>query len=164
MKIRLEELSPEAFMPFGQVVEQPPRACDAAGPGWKWWGENLLLAGIEESYAIGYLDLQPVSLCFDWAERHMQTDELVIPLGGDCAVYVAPPHYLEEPDRLPARETFRAFRVPVGKAVLFGKGVWHGAPLAIERATKAMVLLLHGTGQRDARVVRFAQQPVEIER
>ncbi len=164
MRLKLEELSSEVFTPFGQVVEQPYRPADASGPGWTWWGENMLMAGSEQNYAIGYLDLQPVSLCFDWAERHMASDELVIPLGGDCVIYVAPPDHLEDPDRLPAWETFRAFRVPLGKAVLLGKGVWHGAPLAIGQATKAMVLLLHGTGQRDAHVARFAEQPVEIER
>lgn len=164
MKLKLEELSSSAFASFGQVVEQPQRPSDATGPGWTWWGENLLMAGTDRSYAVGYLDLQPAPLCFDWAERHMCTDEMIIPLGGDCIVYVAPADYPAEPDRLPPMESFRAFRVPVGKAVLLGKGVWHGAPLALERPAQAMVLLLHETAPRDAFVVRFAGQPVEIER
>ena len=164
MKLKLEELSAEGFIPFGQVVEQPHRPADAEGAGWTWWGENLLLAGTGENYAIGYLDLEPAPLCFDWAERHLDSDELVIPLGGDCVVYVAPPDYLDEPGRLPSWDRFQAFRVPSGKAVLLGKGVWHGAPLALGHPAKALVLLLHSTGQRDAHVVHFAEQPVEIER
>jgi ureidoglycolate lyase len=164
MKLKLEELTAEAFAPFGQVIERPARPTDATGPGWKWWGENLLMSGGERSYAVGYLALDPALLCFDWAERHMHTHELVIPLGGDCMVYAGPADFRSEPDRMPPLESFRAFRVRVGQAVLFGKGVWHGAPLALEHATQAIVLLLHDTGNVDSHVVRFEDTPVQVER
>lgn len=162
MKVKLEELSPESFAAFGQVIEQPPRPNDASGPGWRWWGENLLMAGGERNYAVGYLALEPTALCFDWAERHMHTDELVIPLAGDCMVYAAPSGFPAELGRMPPLESFRAFRVRLGQAVLFGKGVWHGAPLALDRATQAIVLLLHGTGQQDAHIIRFTDRAIEV--
>ncbi len=164
MKLKLEELSAAAFARFGQVIEQPKRSNDAEGPGWKWWGENLTMAGGVQNYAIGYLDLRPADLKFDWAERHMCSDELVIPLGGDCVVYAGPPKHPGRPQHLPELETFRVFRVGVGQGVLFDKGVWHGAPLALDRPTQALVLLLHGTGHQDAYVVRFGDRAVEIER
>ncbi len=164
MKLKIEELTPEKFVPFGEVITQPTRAKDASGPGWTWWGQDHLLAGGDRNYVIGYLDLQPAPLCFDWAERHMHSDELLIPMGEDCLVYVGPPEYPDEPDRLPSLESFRVFRLRTGQGVLLGKGVWHGAPLAIDAHLNVAVLLLKDTGTVDGHVVRFEDTPVQIER
>ncbi len=164
MNLKIEDLTPDAFAPFGEVITQPTRAKDASGPGWTWWGQNHLLAGGERNYAIGYLDLQPAELSFDWAERHMHSDELLIPMGEDCLVYVGPPDYPDEPDHLPDLERFRVFRLRKGQGVLLGKGVWHGAPMAIDQPLNVTVLLLKDTGAVDGYVVRFEDTPVQIER
>jgi ureidoglycolate lyase len=145
------------------VIEQPGRTPDALGPGWQWWGEMLHLEGGDRPYAIGYLDLKPAPLQFDWAERHLQSDELLVPLGGDCLVYVAPADYPHEPERLPDFERFKVFRIRQGQAVLLGKGVWHGAPLSIDRPLNVLVVLLHNTGQQDGYVRRFEDRPIMIE-
>ncbi|RPI84856.1 MAG: hypothetical protein EHM41_12310 [Chloroflexi bacterium] len=162
MQLEIEELNAEAFSPFGKVIEKPERHQDAEGPGWKWWGENVLLEGEGRPYAVGYLYLEPAELVFDWAERHMLSDELVIPVGGDALVYVAPPDFPTEPGRLPSLQSFRVFRVREGQAALFGKGVWHGAPLAVDGPVKAIVLLLQHSGIQDGYVVRFEDTPLRI--
>lgn len=164
MKLKIENLTVEAFAPFGEVITQPERGQDAQGPGWTWWGENHVLAGSDRQYGIGYLDLQPAELSFNWAERHMHSDELLVPMGADCLVYVGPPDYPDEPDRLPQLERFRVFRLRQGQGVLLGKGVWHGAPMALDQPLNVTVLLLKGTGKNDGHVVRFEDTPVEIER
>ena len=164
MKLKIEDLTVQAFAPFGEVIMQPTHGQDAAGPGWRWWGENHILAGGDRNYAIGYLDLQPAELVFDCAERHMHSDELLIPMGGDCLIYVGPPDDPEEPDRLPPLERFRVFRLRSGHGVLLGKGVWHGAPLALDKPLNVAVLLLKDTGKVDGHVVRFEETPVQIER
>jgi ureidoglycolate lyase len=164
MKLKIEDLTVESFAPFGEVIAQPARGQDAQGPGWMWWGENHLMAGGDRKYAIGYLDLQPAELSFDWAERHMHSDELLIPMGGDCLVYVGPPDHPDEPTHLPSLERFRVFRLHQGQGVLLGKGVWHGAPLALDKPLNVTVLLLKDTGQVDGHVVKFDETPVQIER
>ncbi len=164
MKLTISELIPAAFAPFGKVIEQPVRVCDAQGPGWQYWGETALLPGDERSYGIGYLDLQPAELRFDWAERHMRSVELLVPTGGDCLVYVAPPDTPDEPGRLPPLEAFRVFRLRQDQAALLERGVWHGAPLAIDRGVRVVVLLLEKSGQVDCSLVRFTDTPVEIDR
>ena len=164
MKLKIEDLTAEAFAPFGEVITQPDRGQDAHGPGWTWWGENHVLAGGDRKYGIGYLDLQPTELSFNWAERHMHSDELLIPMGDDCLVYVGPPDYPDEPDRLPPLERFRVFRLRPGQGVLLGKGVWHGAPMALDKPLHVTVLLLKDTGKADGHVVRFVETPVQIER
>ena len=164
MKLKIEDLTVESFSPFGEVIKQPARPQDAQGPGWTWWGENHVMAGGDRSYAIGYLDLQPADLSFNWAERHMYSDELLIPMGGDCLVYVGPPDYPEESMHLPDLERFHVFRLREGQGVLLGKGVWHGAPMALDKPLHVVVVLLKDTGKVDGHVVRFEDTPVQIER
>jgi ureidoglycolate lyase len=164
MKLKIEDLTVESFAPFGEVIMQPGRSQDAQGPGWSWWGENYVMSGGDRNYAIGYLDLQPAELSFNWAERHMHSDELLIPMGGECLVYVGPPDHSNEPMRLPSLDRFRVFRLQPGQGVLLGKGVWHGAPMALDKPLNVAVLLLKDTGKVDGHVVRFEETPVQIER
>lgn len=163
MMLKIEELTPQVFAPFGKVIEQPTRPVDAEGPGWKWWGENLVLGG-NRSYAIGYLDLQPAALSFNWAERHMHSDELILPTGGDCLIYVGPPDFPNDPTHLPALESFRVFRIRQGQGALVSERVWHGAPMAIDRSLNVVILLGYGSGREDAYVVKFETNPIWIDR
>jgi hypothetical protein len=109
IRLPIQELSQTAFAAFGQMVEQPARAADASGPGWDWWGEMLLLAADSRPYSIGYLNLRPADLRFDWAERHMRSAELLIPMSSDCLVYVGPPLTPHQPSRLPPLTRFQVF-------------------------------------------------------
>ena len=159
----VRELSAEAFEPYGRVLERPGRSEDAAGPGWTWWAETQVLESDGRRWGIGYLDLRPAERRFDWAERHMRTQETILPLGGTCLVYVAPPEHLDEPERIPPFERFEVFRVPPGSGVVMDPGVWHGAPLAADGPARAIVLILEGTGREDVTVVRFEGSPVLID-
>jgi ureidoglycolate lyase len=161
IRLPVEPLTAEAFAPFGRVVERPARPEDAAGPGWRWWAETAWLAGDGRPWGIGYLDLRPAEPQFDWAERHLRTQEAVFATSADLLVYVAPAEHPEDPARLPALDRFRVFRVPPGAGVVMDRAVWHGAPLA-EAPTRALVLILEGTGRHDVTMVRFPDGPVAI--
>jgi ureidoglycolate hydrolase len=113
-------------------------------------------------WGIGWLDLAPAALRFDWAERHFRTEEAIFATSSDLLIYVGPGEHLERPDRLCELEEFRVFRIPAGGGVVLNRGVWHGAPLALHPTT-AVVLILEGTGKRDVTVVRFHDTPVDIE-
>jgi ureidoglycolate hydrolase len=160
MQLDVEPLSPEAFAPYGRVIARPERGSDAEGPGWRWWAETALLSGDGRPVGVGYLDLTPDERRFDWAERHMRTQEAVLATSADLFLYVGPPEHPEDPDRLPPLERFRVFRIPAGGGVVMDRGVWHGAPFAVDHAAPAIVLILEGTGRTDVTVVRF--DPVEI--
>ena len=158
------ELTDDSFAPFGTVVRTPRRAHDAEGPGWRWWAETVVLADDGRPWSVGYLDLEPSPPPrFDWAERHLRSQEAIVPVSGGCLVYVAPPDHPEEPARLPPFEAFRVFRVPAGSGVVMHPAVWHGAPLAEGGPAKAIVLLLEGTGRDDVTLVRFDDTPMLIE-
>jgi ureidoglycolate lyase len=161
IRLPVEPLTAEAFAPYGRVVERPERPEDAAGPGWRWWAETAYLSGDGRPFGVGYLALWPADGTFDWAERHLRTQEAVFATSADLLVYVAPADHPEDPGRLPAPDRFRVFRVPPGSGVVMDRAVWHGAPLA-ESPTRALVLILEGTGRHDVTMVRFPGGPLGI--
>jgi ureidoglycolate hydrolase len=163
VRARVEKLTPQSFSPFGRVVRPPARDPDAEGPGWRWWAEIAALTGDGTIWGLGYLVLEPAALRFDWAEHHSHTQEAVIATSADLLIYVAPPGRGERASSSPDPSKFRVFRLPARTGVVLDRGVWHGAPLAIETRTAALVLLLEGTGHSDVTLSRFAQSPVEIE-
>jgi ureidoglycolate hydrolase len=137
------------------VVERPDRASDADGPGWRWWAETASLSATGDAYGVGFLELEPAPLRFDWAERHTRSPEMIVALAGDCLVYVAP----ADPQR-GAPGPFEVFRLRPGQGVILAPGVWHGAPLAADGPAAAMVLLRERTGVEDTAMVRFDAVPV----
>jgi ureidoglycolate lyase len=163
VRLRIAELTPQAFAPFGRVIQRPVRAVDGSGRGWQWWAETMLLATDGRPFGVGYLDLQPAALRFDWAERHFRTAEMLVPLSAACLVYAGPAEPGEPADRLPPLETFRVFRVSPGAGVVLNPGVWHGAPLAEGAATQVLCLILQHTGRDDVTLARFPGQAVAIE-
>jgi ureidoglycolate lyase len=163
VRLQIAELTPAAFAPFGRVIQRPGRTVDASGPGWQWWAETMLLATDGRPFGVGYLDLQPAALRFDWAERHISTPEMLVPLSSACLVYAGPAEPREPAGQLPPLDSFRVFRVRPGTGVVLNPGVWHGAPLAEGAATQVMCLILQHTGRDDVTLVRFPDQAVAIE-
>ena len=77
------ELSDDSFRPFGAVIRLPDRSRDADGPGWRWWAETVVLEDDGRRWSVGYLDLHPARPArFDWAERHLRSQEAIVPMTG----------------------------------------------------------------------------------
>lgn len=161
IQLPVQNLSGQSFTSFGTVITMPPQPSDAAGPGWHWWSDTALLPGGDPAYGVGYLSLDPSALRFDWAEQHMRSGEMIVPVGGDCLIYVGLP---QGPigQELPDLERFQVFRLQVGQAVILKPGIWHGAPFALNEPLSVIVLLLQNTGRGDTKVVRFSETPVTI--
>jgi ureidoglycolate hydrolase len=154
----LEQLTAEAFAPFGTVLMQPGVPAQAEGSGWQWWGEIAALPNNGRRWTFGVLSLEAVPLSIDWAERHLHSPEVVLASASDLAVYVAPSGSDE-----PSLSALRVFRVPAGAGVILNPGVWHGAPFTLDGRGSAFVLLLEGTGRDDVTVVRFPDTPVTVQ-
>lgn len=149
MNVSVRPLDPATFAPFGQVLSVTDRAPEGRGPGWQWWGGLTVLPRTERGFQVGTLHLEPTELRFTWAERHHHTPELLIPVGGPCAIHVAPP--LDHPQL----GDFQVFEVHPGQAALLGPGVWHGAPLARSSPAQVYVLLQAQSGELDTELLQF---------
>lgn len=156
MNLSVKDLTPDAFAPYGTVIEQPDVTPEASGPGWNWWSETTLLPHTDRGYGIGYLSLRAGPLRFDWAERHMHSPEVIVPLGDACLVYVG------RPEEAPDWERFEVFRIRQGQAVVLNEGVWHGAPLALNQDVNALVFLRKGAGAEDVHKESRLEGPVNI--
>jgi ureidoglycolate lyase len=151
MPLAVENPTAESFAPFGRFVAAPADEPDAVGDPWRWWAQTAVLDRGERPYAVGYLEVDAGRSGFDWAERHRESEEMVIPVAGELLLYAAAP----DPD------DFRVFRLRPGQAVVLGKGVWHGAPLAAGGPASAIVLLAERTGELDTDKVSFEELTVE---
>jgi len=160
MKLKVQPLNAEAFAPFGQVISAPDREPTARLEGMDYWAGVAELPDLGASYGVGYATQAVRPFAQTCAERHMRTPELLFAVGGDMVVAVGPPDHLDEPERLPPPEHFAAFRVPEGVGVIFGPGVWHWAPFAVERTIQLLVIYKAGTAEADGVVAEFAPEDV----
>jgi ureidoglycolate lyase len=157
--LRVSPLTPEAFAPYGRLIRMPSSPATASGPGWDWWGEVEPLEAGDRPYTLGFLSLRPAGMSFNWAERHMRSRELIVPMGGKCLIYVAVPSRPVDADR-PSPDGFSVFGLGPGEAVLLEKGIWHGAPLAVDRPLSVLIALLECTGAEDTQAVGLQELTV----
>ena len=162
MEISVQNLTEESFAPFGQIIEMPTTPPAITGPNWQWWPEIAVVTGDEGPYSAGYFTRDPGEFSFDWAERHMLSLEVLIPLTEACLVHVAPADFPEQPDHLANSASFQVFRVNLGQAVVLNFGVWHGAPFAVSQPISMAVFLRQHTGRDDTYVANFPDMPVKI--
>jgi ureidoglycolate lyase len=153
MRLRAQAITSEAFSPFGTVVARPARDPEASLPELDYWPDVARLPDFRGELSMGYASLRVVPMVQTAIERHLKAFELLVPIGGDIVVVVAPADFPDEPRRLPEVSRFKAFRAPADHAVLFDAGVWHYAPFAVDRPIGMFVLSRAGTASDDAYVV-----------
>jgi len=159
MRLKVQPISAKAFAPYGSVIAAPAAEPTSRPEGMEYWAGVAELPDLGVAYSVGYATQARRPFVQTMAERHMKTPELLMPVGGDMVVVAGPAEYLDEPTRLPAPERFVAFRVPEGQGVIFGPGVWHWAPFAVDAAIKLLVIYTAGTAAGDAIVVPL---PLEV--
>lgn len=161
IQLAVSTLTPRSFEPFGRVIAKPPEPPTATGEGWQWWSDVDQITVLSRPHGLGFLSLHPAELAFDWAERHGRTQELIVPLGGRCLIYVAAPTAADVSEA-PAPEDFQIFALGPDCAALLNIGVWHGAPLALNEPLSALVVLREGTGTQDTEVVKLAKTRIAL--
>jgi ureidoglycolate hydrolase len=164
MKLKVQPLTGGAFELYGQVIAAPKTEATAHLPGMDFWVGVAELPDLGAPYSVSYATQEKRAFIQRSAERHMQTPELLMPIGGDMIVVVGAPDYPEQPERLPSPERFAAFWVKEGQGVIFKPGVWHWAPFAVKEKIMLLVVYTAGTAQNDALVVDLPPEAVlEVE-
>lgn len=149
-KIKVEQLSKQAFAPFGTYY-------DMANPdGYALRGElHAFYPDRLTAYHDGQVAFSPITvkkpdvMKVTQVEYHTTTCEIIMPLSNDMILHVAPPSAGK-----PLPELTKAFIVPKNTLIKMNACVWHLAPLpANADSLTAMIILPECTYMNDCIVV-----------
>ena len=149
-KIKVEQLSKQAFAPFGTYY-------DMANPdGYALRGElHAFYPDRLTAYHDGQVAFSPITvkkpdvMKVTQVEYHTTTCEIIMPLSDDMILHVAPPSAGK-----PLPELTKAFIVPKNTLIKMNACVWHLAPLpANADSLTAMIILPECTYMNDCIVV-----------
>ena len=89
----------------------------------------------------------------DFTEFHKYTAEGILPLDGDCVIYVGKNYHGVTSAKL------LAFRVPKGTFVSLRAGVLHGKQIVFDQeAVHVLILLPEHTYENDCEIIRFSEE------
>jgi ureidoglycolate lyase len=150
----IKRLTPEAFRPFGDYAALiNPKATVIGKPPVEFYRDMLPLR-------LGTSSVASISVCrvgtrpavVDVTEFHDETEEGILPLDGDVLIHVA----AATPGEKPPVDRIEVFRVPQGTFVTLRRGVWHHAPLALDRqVVNVLIILPERTYKTDCTVVEL---------
>jgi ureidoglycolate lyase len=171
VKLTVEPLSEDAFSCFGVMLGKPYPA--EGGPAafsntaTDFWQEHLFDAGQDgevEILWVNYRNNEPSIAVF---EKHMLTEQAVVPLTGSIVQVVA----MSGRDGTPDLSTMRAFHIEPGQGVCMNSGIWHATRssgstclmLTRRSTTLALVAQLNALPHADETILHeFGKRPVCI--
>jgi ureidoglycolate hydrolase len=121
----VNELTPDRFAPFGEVVK-PARAAGQASPSKHPDNPKLVLSS--EHPRLWVMQLAHVGMAFSKMARHRRVTQCLGSLTGEeWFISVAPPGNLSDETR-PRTEEITAFRIPPGHLIKLHCATWHAGP------------------------------------
>lgn len=137
-------LTPEAFAPFGRVLNLMAGGDDGLvrtdGPGWQDCYTKTPLIGTNGSLGLTRSGGTPFDL--RQMERHTNTEEALFCLDAPIVLAVAPAGDRQQPESADVR----AFIIPKGVAVVLDAGTWHDACRGLDRPVAYYWMATVGTG------------------
>jgi ureidoglycolate lyase len=120
-QLRVERLTPQAFAPFGSLIDAQDRPPDFGGlSGTQLWGLDFEVDG---RLQLGFLRVPYQGLSCRVLEQHHGVTQAFIPVSGPPAVLaVAPP---TEPDAVPDPAEVRAFLLEGRSGYIMKRNTWH---------------------------------------
>ena len=154
--IRIEELSAEAFIPFGFYARlvNPDAERIGASPVEFYRDMVQLNLGGAGIASFSTCRVEPREMVVTVTECHTGTGEGILPLDRDILIHVGPANPPGAPIPL---DRFRVFRVPRGTMACLRPGVWHHAPFAVgDGPANVLIALPERTYANDCTVVELA--------
>lgn len=138
--LQAEEITPEAFHPFGQVIMAEGADHFTINEGTTERYHDL--AGIDVTSGGGrpllnIFRAQPRSLPIRLSvmERHPLGSQAFVPLSGNPYLVVVAPRGIT-----PSAANLKAFAVPGGIGVNYDRGVWHHPLIALDKTSDFLVI------------------------
>jgi ureidoglycolate lyase len=161
--VNVQELSVEAFLPFGTFVSHlDPGASKSSGRPVAFIPDMLQLnLGGHSIASFSTCRVEKREAVIGFSEYHTSCGEGIVPLDNDILIHVGPPTSARV--GLPV-DQIQVFRVPQGTAVSLRPGVWHGAPFAAtDQPSNVLIVLPERTYANDCVVVLHEEeQKIEI--
>lgn len=145
-RIRIEPLTPQAFAPFGQVIQTEGARHYPINAGMTERYHDLArveLGGVHPRPLISIFHGRPYALPLDLGlvERHPLGSQAFYPLSDNPWLVIV----AEDEAGIPAR--LRAFRPAPGQGVNIAMNTWHGVLTPLERESAFLVVDRGGEGE-----------------
>jgi len=122
----------ENFSEFGTVITKYNREYNEQKEDYKWWS-NLACFECDAAITLNMLEINYRKFELDRMERHLDTKEVMIPLGGnEILVPVAPKGELDE-------SRIRIFKISSQVGLVLNAGVYHFLPFALKKSADCMI-------------------------
>ncbi len=144
-RITIEPLTPEAFAPFGTVIDRAAVAPRPMNGGMARRFHDLAavdVAGPESRVVIGHVEADPYALPLrlSLVERHPLGAQAFVPLNAAPFLVVVCPDEAGKPGRP------RAFLTAPGQGVCYAIGTWHGVLTPLDEPQDFLVIDRGGPG------------------
>ncbi|WP_372876234.1 ureidoglycolate lyase [Pseudomonas sp.] len=143
--VPVEDLSAEAFAPFGWILGKPfpsdPTACAYSHPGSDFWHEHIFIPGNGGETEVLWVNYRNKTLQLNALEVHWLTQQAIVPLGGEILHVVCPG---VDGSRLPDLSRLKAFRIGDKQGICMAPGCWH-ASFVLEGQVTCLMLTRRST-------------------
>ncbi len=156
-KIKVEQLSLEAYKPFGSFANLINPTDDKLGtPPVEFFRDQLQIdVSPANSWSYSCCRVEQRPLVIDILEYHSACGEVVLPLDNDILLQVGPA--TANKNNIPL-DKMRVFYVPKGTAITIKPGVWHWGPFSSNnKPANILINLPERTYANDCVVVELVE-------
>ncbi|MGE8689214.1 MAG: ureidoglycolate lyase [Achromobacter sp.] len=137
--LEINDLTPEAFRAYGWMLGKPMPDGNGvplySNPATDFWQEHLFNTGAGGDAELLWVNYRSQSREIASLEKHLLTQQAIVPLTGEIIQVVA----RSAADGSPDLSTLAAFRVPQGQGVCMRPGCWHATRVADAEVTCLML-------------------------
>ncbi len=154
--LKIENLSVEAFLPFGFYAQHLNPGADKLGAPPVEFFRDMVQQDLGQATRVPFSTCRVESRApiIDVSEYHSHTGEAILPLDRDVLIHVGP----ATPGKDIPLDKLRVFRVPCGTMVVLRPGVWHHAPFTVDgEPANVLIVLPERTYANDCVVVELPE-------
>lgn len=135
----VNDLTPQAFSAYGWMLGKPMPDGNGvplfSNPATDFWQEHLFNTGAGGDAELLWVNYRSPSVEIASLEKHLLTQQAIVPLTGQIIQVVAK----SAADGSPDLTTLAAFRVPQGQGVCMRPGCWHATRIVEHEVTCLML-------------------------
>ncbi len=156
--IKVEELSAEAFLPFGHFGQMVNPSAEKLGAPPVEFFRDMVQEDMGGPTIVSFSTcrVEKRDFVITVSEYHTRTGEGILPLDNDVLIHVAP----ATPSNAPVPvDKMHAFRVPKGTMVTLRPGIWHHAPWTVNNQPASVLIVLpERTYANDCVVIKHSDE------